>query len=1268
VNGPLSREATAQPGNHDLHLVAEGSPGTPATPESGAQDQRGTPRRPSQATRALEMCAGLALFRTPEGDPYCRIAIGGHLETWSLESTGFRRWLRAEFYRVEGQGLRDGAVGEVVGTLAGAALFGLGSTERPAPIRLAEHAGAIYLDLCTPGWEQVAITPAGWRLVPAAVSPVAFHRTPGLLPLPMPVVGGHLEGLRRFLNARDEDAWRLIVAWLVQALRPSGPYPVLVLTGQQGSAKTTTGRLLRALVDPHRVPLRRPPREERELAIAAGNAWVVALDNVSRLPDWLSDGLCCLATGGGFGARALYSDSEEALFSYTRPCLLTSIEDTVERSDLLDRALLVELAPIPPQARRAERALWLAFAHEHPALLGALLDVVAGALGRVEGLHLPASPRLADFALWVSAAEPALGWAKGTFLASYAAGRAEARVRALEASPLVAPLRQLLAACAGGVWEGTATELLAALEGQADDATRRRRDWPKGGNILSGALRRLGPNLDVAGLAYEAPARTKEARLHRLRLATARVEDGRTPSSPPSPASPGGSAPERIASVTGDGAGPANRHHAPEHRHPSSPRSSAVPDGQQAHSGDDVSERNRHLGQAHRHPPSPPCVHAPEGTAAHTMSGDGGDGGDDGLQPCSITPSPAAGHSERAPATQVTSAAAPAAPYTLVTDRAALMAALPTLGEAPVLALDTETTGLDPHTDRLRLLTLATSAHSWLIDTWRIPSWEELLRLVLAAPGRTLLGHNLGFDLRFLQARGLETHGPHLDTMLAAQLLEAGAAQDDGRPRLRYSLAAVAERYLGLRVDKDEQRSDWAQPDLTAAQLFYAAQDGAMLHPLHIRLSADLAAAGLGRAWAIEQGCLPSLAWLVQAGMPFDQQAWAALSDAALLEQQGLRRAIDTALSGTGANRFGGFTFSPDSPAQVAQVLRRLGIALPDGIGQAGTGTASVDEAALLAVRAAHPVVPLLLAYRDAAKRAGTYGIGWAAQHVNATTGRIHGDYRQLGAASGRLSCTRPNLQNIPRSREYRACFAPAAERALVKADYATIELRLAAVIAEDRAMLAAFAEGADLHRRTAAEVLGIPEQAVTREQRQLAKALNFGLIYGMGARTLVEHAATGYGVQMSEQEAEQHRVRFFRAYPGIRRWQQSLGCAAAETRTLAGRRRLSVPTFAQRANSPVQGSGADGLKAALGRLWRHRHEVPTARLVATVHDEVVAECPAAEAAAVADWLQRHMVAGMEEIVTGRVPIVVETTIARDWAGGPLPAAGGACSPACSST
>jgi DNA polymerase-1 len=245
-------------------------------------------------------------------------------------------------------------------------------------------------------------------------------------------------------------------------------------------------------------------------------------------------------------------------------------------------------------------------------------------------------------------------------------------------------------------------------------------------------------------------------------------------------------------------------------------------------------------------------------------------------------------------------------------------------------------------------------------------------------------------------------------------------------------------------------------------------------------------------------------------------------------------------------------------------------------------------------------------------------------------------------------------MQNIPRTPAYRACFRAPAGRALVKADYAQIELRLAAVIAGDEAMLAACRDGADLHTRTAATVLGVAADRVTREQRQLAKALNFGLLYGMGAAGLRQYAAAQYGVALSQEEAEAHRDRFFAAYRGLRRWHRGQPEGAVTTRTLAGRQRLAVARFTEMLNTPVQGSGADGLKAALSRLWRHRSEVPTARLIATVHDEIVAECPAADAPVVAGWLSRHMEAAMSEVVAGQVPIAVEATIARDWAGTPL--------------
>ena len=190
----------------------------------------------------------------------------------------------------------------------------------------------------------------------------------------------------------------------------------------------------------------------------------------------------------------------------------------------------------------------------------------------------------------------------------------------------------------------------------------------------------------------------------------------------------------------------------------------------------------------------------------------------------------------------------------------------------------------------------------------------------------------------------------------------------------------------------------------------------------------------------------------------------------------------------------------------------------------------------------------------------------------------------------------------------------------------------------------------------TAARLLGVASEQVTSESRQLAKAVNFGLLYGMGARTLQTYARQNYRVRLTSTEAEQYRQRFFTAYAGLRRWhRETAATQPTETRTMAGRRRLDVKSFTERLNSPVQGTGADGLKWALARLFAHRDEAPDARLVAVIHDEVVAECPIEGAAQTAVWLQEHIAAAMTEILQDAVPVVVETTIGQDWAGTPLP-------------
>jgi hypothetical protein len=235
--------------------------------------------------------------------------------------------------------------------------------------------------------------------------------------------------------------------------------------------------------------------------IAANNSWCLAYDNLSHIPPWLSDAFCRMSTGGGFATRELYTDQDEVIFDSQRPVLLTSIEDVATRSDLLDRCVIVSLPVIPEESRRPEAEISTEFEKVRPLILGALLDAVAGALKALPSTKLDTLPRMADFALWVAAAEASLGWPKGTFLSAYAGNRASANEVALEASPIARPLIEMLDE--QGEWVGSSSELLQALEARVSDQVKRQRIWPANGRSMTGHLKRLSPNLRAAGWQVE---------------------------------------------------------------------------------------------------------------------------------------------------------------------------------------------------------------------------------------------------------------------------------------------------------------------------------------------------------------------------------------------------------------------------------------------------------------------------------------------------------------------------------------------------------------------------------------------------------------------------------------------------------------------------------------------------------------------------------------------------------------------------------------------
>jgi hypothetical protein len=453
-------------------------------------------QRESVASRLIALAQDGTAELWHMGDAgFASLRNGDHVEHVAIRGRAFRHWLARRYFLHTRRAAGDQALRDAVATIEGIALYD--GPEHKTAVRFAEHDGAIFVDLCDSDWRAVKVTAAGWEIVTRP--PVRFVRSAGMLTLPAPQRGGTVKELQRFVNVGSDEDWALLLGFLVCAMRPSGPYPILVLTGEQGSAKSTACRLVRALIDPSEAPLRAEPRDTRDLAIMANNSWLVAMDNVSSLPRWLSDALCRLSTGGAFSTRALWTDDEERLFSAQRPVLLNGIADFVTHGDLADRAITILLPRIDEAARRTERELWAEFHAARPRLLGALLDAVSCALRRLPETRLPWLPRMADAVLWATAAEPALDLPDGSFLAAYAGARESAAEAVLEAS-LVAPYLAALAAAGG--WCGTASALLARLEELAGDAARRP-GWPKRPNSLSSELRRLAPELRRAGVVVD---------------------------------------------------------------------------------------------------------------------------------------------------------------------------------------------------------------------------------------------------------------------------------------------------------------------------------------------------------------------------------------------------------------------------------------------------------------------------------------------------------------------------------------------------------------------------------------------------------------------------------------------------------------------------------------------------------------------------------------------------------------------------------------------
>jgi hypothetical protein len=443
------------------------------------------------------------LFHTTTGTAFADLWINDQRETWPIRSKRFQWWLRRRYYQETGSAPSAGTIRSALDLLEARAQFD--GPERAVYVRVAEHSGRIYLDLGDERWRAVEIGPDEWRVVDHP--PVRFRRPPGLLPIPVPQRGGSIELLAPYLNLSSRNDFVLVTMWLLATLRSSGPYPALVISGEQGSAKTVLAKILKAIVDPNAAPARTLPREDRELFIAANNGHVLAFDNLSTLPLCLSDTLCRLASGGSFAVRKLYTDQDEVLFDAARPVILNGIEDFVTRPDLADRAIFLTLPPIKDAGRRPEQELWQDFLAARPFILGALLHVVSHGLGKLPQVRVERLPRMADFIIWGTACETAL-WPAGTFVGAYAANRTAAVEDVIDADPVADAVRAIMATRTS--WIGTASDLFHIVADFTDDATETRSaGWPKNPRALAGRLRRAQTFLRMSGIEI---AFTREGR------------------------------------------------------------------------------------------------------------------------------------------------------------------------------------------------------------------------------------------------------------------------------------------------------------------------------------------------------------------------------------------------------------------------------------------------------------------------------------------------------------------------------------------------------------------------------------------------------------------------------------------------------------------------------------------------------------------------------------------------------------------------------------
>ncbi|HPB62002.1 MAG TPA: hypothetical protein PLA21_06560 [Rectinema sp.] len=448
------------------------------------------------------------LWTSQDETPYLSWWKINHYEHFSLNSEKTKQHLGSYFHEKSGEMASGSALSDALTILSG---YARKRKTYQIFLRVGKEKDAIYIDIGDATWQAIKITSQGWQIIDNA--PIKFRRPKGMLPLPRPIQDGSIEDLRPLLNT-DADSWILIKAWLLSLLMPVGPYPLLIFNGEQGTAKSYNQKVLKAIIDPAVLPIRRPPKTQEDLMIAANNNWIVSFDNLSKISCDLSDDLCNISTGGGIAKRALYSDGDESIITVCRPIMLNGITDFVTRPDLLDRSIVVTLPRIDDKHRQAEDILLAKFKELHPSILGSILDMAVIAMRESSSIKLEKPGRMAGFLAWAVA-----GLQDTTFLHLHASARTEAAASALEGDPLITQLK-IFAQALKEPWIGSTSSLLQILNDQANYGRYPPRGWPTAANQLSNQLRRLAPILRSDGIDIQKYSNDPETRVSRWKIQT----------------------------------------------------------------------------------------------------------------------------------------------------------------------------------------------------------------------------------------------------------------------------------------------------------------------------------------------------------------------------------------------------------------------------------------------------------------------------------------------------------------------------------------------------------------------------------------------------------------------------------------------------------------------------------------------------------------------------------------------------------------------------